>query len=429
VSGWLLRDYHDDDLEAVVTLWQVSAITDQPPVFAMPEVVAALRSGEPAVVATAGGEVIGCVIANVSGDRAWVMRLALSPGWRHQGLGSALLAELEKRLAVAGVRRIGCLLPEGETGTVAFANSGYSSRPAISYFEKLEPMNPVQAGLLDRLGGRLLPAGLWRSMSGMEQEKRLIERRVILPLAEPERAARHGVVPPRAIILFGPPGTGKTTFARGIASRLGWPFLEVFPSRLGATAEAGLAAALRDLFAQIADLHRVLVFIDEVEEIAAARVDPGATSHVVTNELLKLIPSFREHETRLLVCATNAVGSLDPAFLRPGRFDYVLPVGPPDEVARRAIWGRYVAMGAAPEQVDLDALVAASDLFTPADIEHAARAAAQASFERDVDDSQGVGAGATSTADYLQAIAATRGTLTEQMVADFRSEIDRYART
>ncbi|BDH12434.1 hypothetical protein HOK021_36130 [Streptomyces hygroscopicus] len=55
----------------------------------------------------------------------------------------------------------------------------------------------------------------------MEAEKDLIERRVVLPLAEPERAARHGVRPPRAIALFGPPGTGKTTFARGIAARLG----------------------------------------------------------------------------------------------------------------------------------------------------------------------------------------------------------------
>ena len=83
-----------------------------------------------------------------------------------------------------------------------------------------------------------------------KEQKELIERRVILPLAEPERAAAHGVVPPRAIVLFGPPGTGKTTFARGIASHLGWPFVEIFPSRLAAEpgtrrrlAAAGMAQA------------------------------------------------------------------------------------------------------------------------------------------------------------------------------------------
>jgi hypothetical protein len=84
-----------------------------------------------------------------------------------------------------------------------------------------------------------------------------------------------------------------------------------------------------------------------------------------------LIPAFREHDRRLLVCATNSVRSLDSAFLRPGRFDYVIPVGPPDASARRAIWKRY--LGPASDEVDLDRLVASSELLTPADIEFAAR--------------------------------------------------------
>jgi ATP-dependent 26S proteasome regulatory subunit len=158
-------------------------------------------------------------------------------------------------------------------------------------------------------------------------------------LVEPERAARHGVIPPRAITLFGPPGTGRTTFARAIASRLGRPFVELLPSRLAD--EGDLAAALRTAFARIGELKRVLVFIDEVEEIApvrGARPEPGM--HGVTNELLNLIPGFRERDERLLVCATNSIRSLDPAFLRPGRFDHLIPSGTPDPAARAAIWSR-----------------------------------------------------------------------------------------
>lgn len=106
-----------------------------------------------------------------------------------------------------------------------------------------------------------------------------------------------------------------------------------------------------------------MLFIDEVEEIASVRsgtaVDP---SHGVTNELLKLIPGFRGHDDRLLICATNSVRSLDPAFLRPGRFDYVIPVGPPDPQARSAIWRRY--LGPAATHVDLHRLVEASAMFT-----------------------------------------------------------------
>ena len=103
-------------------------------------------------------------------------------------------------------------------------------------------------------------------------------------------------MPPRAVVLFGPPGTGKTSFARGAASRLGWPFVELFPSRLARS--GGLAAALREAFGLVAELDKVVLFIDEVEEIAGTR-QPRTVSAAqgVTNEMLKLIPPFREQET------------------------------------------------------------------------------------------------------------------------------------
>jgi len=188
----------------------------------------------------------------------------------------------------------------------------------------------------------------------MEAEKRVIERRIVLPLAEPNLAEQYGVSPPKAVILFGPPGTGKTSFAKAVAGRLGWPFVEVFPSRLAAT-DVAMTTALREAFVNLMELEAAVVFIDEVEEIASARTGSATSvAHGVTNELLKLIPAFREHDHRLLVCATNSVRSLDSAFLRPGRFDYVIPVGPPDASARRAIWKRY--LGPARDEVDLDAV-------------------------------------------------------------------------
>ncbi len=79
----------------------------------------------------------------------------------------------------------------------------------------------------------MIDPGLWDHLKGMEEAKEIIERRVILPLAEPDLAARHAVAPPKAIVLFGPPGTGKTTFAKCIASRLTWPFIEIQPAELG----------------------------------------------------------------------------------------------------------------------------------------------------------------------------------------------------
>jgi SpoVK/Ycf46/Vps4 family AAA+-type ATPase len=176
----------------------------------------------------------------------------------------------------------------------------------------------------------------------------------------------------------------------------------------------------------------VVLFIDEVEEIAATREGRPVT-HAVTNELLKLIPAFRERPRHLLVCATNAIHDLDSAFIRPGRFDYVLPVGPPDEAARAAIWRSYVAQ-ITDADVDIDRLVEATHLFTPADIDFAARKAAQAAFERAVFDDPPTGrdtgpaSARTTVNDFLGAIADTRPTLTRTLVHEFETDIDTYAR-
>lgn len=425
MPAYRLRDFHDGDLDSAMAVWDQSRGPDEPAaVFPVSEVMAAARAGQPAVVAVVGDELVGVAVAQVQGDRAWLLLIALGPGWRGRGIGSALLSELERRARGTGVRRISALLPGAATGTAALEHSGYRAVSGLTYFEKLEPVGPADTGLLASLGGRVLPTGLWDAMAGMTEEKQVIERRIVLPLAEPTVAERYAVTPPKAVILFGPPGTGKTSFAKAIASRLGWPFVELFPSRLAADSPGGLASSLREAFADLAELDSVLLFIDEVEEIAGRRsglaVDPG---HGVTNELLKLIPSFRERADRLLVCATNSVRALDPAFLRPGRFDYVIPVGPPDEVARAAIWTRY--LGPTANAVDVGQLVQASALFTPADIEFAARKGAQAAFEREVLHHRGE---PVSTEDHLTAISDSRPTLTPEALTEFGEDIAQYTR-
>jgi transitional endoplasmic reticulum ATPase len=277
---------------------------------------------------------------------------------------------------------------------------------------------------LQALGGRVIAPGLWDELRGMDEAKEIIERRVILPLAEPGLAARHAVAPPKAIVLFGPPGTGKTTFAKGIASRLGWPFVEIEPSEIGAEGADRQAKLLGDAFDLLLELPEAVVFVDEVEDIASIRHDERRVSPSITNEFLKQIPRMREAPHHLLVCATNSVGMLDPAFLRPGRFDYVLPVGPPNDEARAAIWSRYVDE-ITNEPVDVGVLVGASSLFTPADIEWAARKAAQRAFERE--HFEGAGSRAV-TDDFLAAIGETRPTLTPAMVEQFESDTERFSR-
>jgi GNAT superfamily N-acetyltransferase len=428
MPGFRVRDFHDDDLDQVVRVWEESRTTGWQPVHGLAEVLAAIREEGLAVVAVVGEVVVGAAVARVAGDRAWVVLLALADDWRGRGIGSALLSELETRLVAGGVHRLSALLPDGETGATAFRNSGYRTRD-LTYFERVVPLQPQEVGLLAELGGHLMPDGLWKSLAGMEHEKELIERRIVLPLVDADLAERYGVKPAHAVVLFGPPGTGKTTFAKAVASRLRWPFVEVFPSRLAA-AGGGLAHALRETFAEIADLEHAVVFIDEVEEIAGQRGGkPPSPLQGVTNELLKIIPTFREREGRLLVCATNFVRALDPAFLRHGRFDYVIPIGAPDAAARTAIWKRYIPGGVL-DRIDVDALVEASDLFTPADIEFAARKGSQRALEAAVYGPAGADppSPGPTTDDYLAALEQTRPTLTPTIVEEFTQDISTIAR-
>src|ERR1700730_10225069 len=106
MAPWRVRDFHADDLDAAVRLWDNPAASSEAPAFSLSDLIAAVRSHEPAVVAVVGEELVGIAVAAVGGDRAWVMRISLAAAWRRRGIGSAMLGELERRLVAAGVHRI-----------------------------------------------------------------------------------------------------------------------------------------------------------------------------------------------------------------------------------------------------------------------------------------------------------------------------------
>jgi transitional endoplasmic reticulum ATPase len=421
-----VRAYRPDDLSRILWLWERSAsIGSGEDGLRLEEAVDLLGSGAATVlVAEVEGEIVGIAIGTAPAAVGWIHQLALAPELREQEVADQLADGLEARLAEAGARRIVAEMRDGDALRDRLESRGYHAVSGMLHLERRIPGTLPVGSALTEAGGQIIDPGLWGALQGLQRWKEIIERRVILPLEAPELAARHAVSPPRAIVLFGPPGTGKTTFAKGVASRLGWPFIELQPAQLAGEGADRQAALLAEAFDQVLELGSAVVFVDEVEDLASVRHEERRVSPSVTNEFLKQIPRIREASEHLLVCATNWVRSIDPAFLRPGRFDYVLPVGPPDREARIAIWGRYAAE-ISDQEVDLERLVDESDLFTPADIEFAARKAAQRAFEREHFESD---ARRATTEDFLAAIGETRPALSQQVIQGFNEDTERFAR-
>ncbi|MBA2767753.1 MAG: AAA family ATPase [Sporichthyaceae bacterium] len=422
-----VRRYQPSDLGQVLDLWdRAGAMPIGADGLTVDQALDLMSSAESvSVVAESDGRVVGTAIGATVGVVGWLCRLVTVPDDDPSaGTVQRLVDDVEAKFSERQVRKIVTVVSGSGPVHIDLGRRGYAESDGGVFLERELAVAQVAPSTLAELGGRMIGPGLWDELKGMDQVKEIIERRVILPIAQPEVAARHAVAAPRAVVLFGPPGTGKTTFAKGIASRLEWPSIEIQPGQLAGEGPERQATYLAKTFDRILELPSAVVFVDEVEDLASIRGAERKVTPSVANEFLKQIPRFRDVTHHLLVCATNWIGRLDPAFLRPGRFDYVLPVGPPDAEARRAIWQRYVDE-ITDEPVDVGALVRASERFTPADIEFAARKAAQRAFERELFEGERT---RSTTAEFLWAVKRTRPTLTQEIIDDLQEDIRRFAR-
>ena len=418
-QGWRVqRVDHRDPLapvEGIVRLIDLAG-TATTAAYSRSDVVEALNEQQPAAVAFGSGQLVGVAVARVAGRDADLLALALHPAWRNRGIGSALLRELDQEAIHHGALRMLALVEPGQVGEVAFACTRVSSGSTDSTSTSgLPPWCPRSSRSSSATAGTSPPAGLWEEMKGFSTTKELLERRIVAPLAHAELADSVGLRAPAAVMLFGPPGTGKTSFARAMASRLSWAFVELHPSLLG-PGTAG-AATLRAALDDLVHVDRLVCFIDEADEIASARASRPESQPIV-NELLKAIPAVKSRPGRLMVMATNSIASIDPAMLRPGRFDLIIPIGAPDAAGRAELAAEFL------ESCDAEDIAGRTEGFTPADFALAAQRASQLAFERAL----AGGAPAVTSADCVDGVSRTRPSVQEEAAAAFEEEAAAFAR-
>ncbi|KAK4233803.1 P-loop containing nucleoside triphosphate hydrolase protein [Achaetomium macrosporum] len=233
----------------------------------------------------------------------------------------------------------------------------------------------------------------WDDIGGQETVKLSLRRAVRLSLEPAELLSQYFDRPPKGFLLYGPPGCSKTMAAQAMATESGLNFFAVKGAELLNMYVGESERAVRRLFQRAREVSPSLIFFDEIDSIAGQRSGFSHNSsssssngghggiHVLTT-LLNEMDGFEALAGVIVVGATNRPQAVDPALLRPGRFDELIYVGPPDEAARRTMFAQFAASRRVHADVDVDRLARDTDGYSGAEIRAICRAAGTAAFDR-----------------------------------------------
>ena len=282
---------------------------------------------------------------------AWLYRIALLREWRRNFEALAWTC-LECELNPSNVAALA--LKESLKESLAFqGNDSRSEKP--------------QKGV---------NTGIWKGVAGMREVKALLERDVILPLKKPLIYSQFKISPPNGVLFYGPPGCGKTFIAKKLAGILRLHFMETKPSDLASTYVHGGQKKIGELFDTAEKNAPTLIFLDELDALVPNRGGQYVGHHYKA-EVNEFLVQFNDCWKRkiLVVAATNLLENIDPAILRPGRFDRKIFIGPPDLEARAELL-KLCMTDRPQEQLDWLELANKCEYYTSAEIENLVNVAA-----------------------------------------------------
>ncbi|WP_188053363.1 CDC48 family AAA ATPase [Sphingosinithalassobacter sp. CS137] len=328
------------------------------------------------------------------------------------GFVGADLAALTREAAIDAVRRIMPRLNLAE-GTIPAEVLDSLSVRRDDFLEALKRIQPsamrevmVQA-----------PQVRWEDVGGLDDAQMRLKEGVELPLKDPDAFRRLGIRPAKGFLLYGPPGTGKTLLAKAVAREAEANFIATKSSDLLSKWYGESEQQIARLFARARQVAPCVIFIDELDSLVPARGgglgEPQATERVV-NTILAEMDGLEELQSVIVIGATNRPNLVDPALLRPGRFDELIYVGVPGEEGRRRILKIQTERMPLAADVDLDALAARTDRFTGADLEDLVRRAGLVALRRSLATSE------VAMEHFEEALQDARASVTPEMERDYQ---------
>lgn len=329
------------------------------------------------------------------------------------GFVGADIAALAREAAIDAVRQImpEIDLDERTIPPQVLENLCVSREDFLSALKRIQPsaMREVMVEV-PRVG--------WSDIGGVDEAIAKLKEGIELPLKNPEAFRRLGIRPAKGFLLYGPPGTGKTLLAKAVAKEAEANFISMKSSDLLSKWYGESEQQITRMFQRARAVAPCVVFIDEIDSLVPARGsgqgEPQVTGRVV-NAILAEMDGLEELQSVIVMGATNRPTLMDPALLRPGRFDELVYVSTPDARGRAHILGIHTADMPLAGDVDLEAIAATTERFTGADLEDVVRRAGLNALHRVGSDVREV-----SGQDFDEALRNSRATVTSRMEAEYR---------
>ena len=334
------------------------------------------------------------------------------------GFAGADLEALAKEAAMHSLRRILPELNMKDKGKISEENLNKIRITNEDFREALKLVRPsaMREVLVEK------PNTEWEDVGGLEETKTQLKEAVEWPIEHPESFKRIGISPPKGILLYGPPGTGKTLLAKAVAGESESNFILVKGPELMSKWVGESEKGLRKIFSKARETSPTIILFDEIDSITSTGSENNESISRVVSQFLSEMDGLEDLNEVVVIGTTNRPDKVDPALLRPGRFDRILHVPVPDKKGREEIFKVHTHKMKLAKDINLKRMAEATENYSGADLEAVCREAGMIALRKDIKASE------ITMGDFKKAFEKIKPSITETDIKKYKEIEEKYLR-